>query len=294
MRSVYTLLWASLGSLWLTVGSAQAQTAPQAAPTRTRSSVGAATTGNAATRRAKSPVPPKATAEASEDDEYQTVTTFGITTNTNAGLLGGLVFRQSRRMDTDLFGKPQYRYLSLEVVNVRSPREYSPQNNFGGSSITPGKENYLFVVRPQYGRELALFRRNADEGISVNAIFAVGPSLGIIKPYYVEVSSGNTTRQVPYAQAYSSAENIVGSGSFFKGLGESTLTVGIHAKAALSFELSAFRNNTTGVEIGFLAEMFPKTIIIIPNLDPTAGGREVGNRNFFTSGYVTLFFGSKK
>lgn len=294
MRPGYTVFWIGLTGLWLTVGCALAQTAPQNAPQRTRSVTGSGANGNAATKRTRPVAQPKPATENSDEDDYQTVTTFGITTNTNAGLLGGFVFRQSRRLDGNLFGKPQYRYLSLELVNVKSPREYSPQNNFGTSSITPGKENYLFVLRPQYGRELALFRRNADEGISVNAILAVGPSLGIIKPYYVEVASGTSTRQIPYAQAYNGAESIVGSGSFFKGLGESTLTVGIHAKAAISFELSAFRSNTTGVEIGFLAEMFPKTIIIIPNLDPTAGGREVGNRNFFTSGYVTLFFGSKK
>ena len=293
MRTIYTSMLICIGSLLLTIGGAGAQTAPQGVPSRVRPPVGGST-ANAATRRTRPAPQPKTLTETSDEDEYQTVTTFGITTNTNAGLLGGFAFRQSKRMDGDLFGKPQYRYLSLELVNVRSPREFSPQNNFGTSSITPGKENYLFVLRPQYGRELALFRRNADEGISVNAIVAVGPSLGIIKPYYVEVTAGNSTRQIPYSQAYSGAENIVGSGSFFKGLGESTLTVGLHAKVAVSFELSAFRSNTTGVEIGFLSEIFPKTIVIIPNLDPTAGGREVGNRNFFTSGYVTLFFGSKK
>lgn len=233
-----------------------------------------------------------------DEDNHSTVTTFGITTNTNAGLLGGFVFRQSKRLDGELFGKTQYRYLSVELVNVRHPREISSGNNTG-NSITAGKENYLFVLRPQYGREIALFRRNADEGISVNAILAAGPSLGVIKPYYVEVSSGRTTRQVPYSQVAnptpgSQPEFIVGSGNFFQGLGESSLTVGVHAKAAVSFELSAFRSNTTGVEIGFLAELFPKKIVIVPNTNTAIGDRTVGNRNFFSSGYITLFFGSKK
>ena len=208
------------------------------------------------------------------------------------------MFRQSKRLNGELFGKTQYRYLNVELVNVRHPREISASNN-GGNSITAGKENYLFVLRPQYGREIALFRRNAEEGISVNAILAAGPSLGIIKPYYVEVTAGRTTRQVPYSQVANpipgaQPEFIVGSGGFFQGLGESSLTVGLNAKAAVSFELSAFRNNTTGVEIGFLAEMFPNKIIIVPNTNSNLGGREVGNRNFFTSGYITLFFGSKK
>lgn len=238
--------------------------------------------------------------DGSDEDNFRTVTTFGITTNTNAGLLGGFVFRQSKRLDSELFGKTQHSYISVELVNVKHPREYAAGSNSFGGSFLLGKENYLFVLRPQYGREISLFRRNTDEGISVNAIFAAGPSLGIVKPYYVEVSSGNTTRQVPYSQAIASptaggrSEFVVGSGGFFQGIGQSKLTVGLNAKAALSFELSAFRNNTTGLEIGFLSEMFPNKIVIVPNTNTAVGDRTVGNRSFFTSAYVTLFFGTKK
>ncbi len=231
----------------------------------------------------------------SEDENYQTITTFGITTNTNAGLIGGFAFRQSKRLAGTLFGMPQYRYLSLEVVNVKHPKE-TPVNSTASRYID-GKENYLFVVRPQYGRELKLFQRSGDEGISVSGILAGGPSLGIIKPYYLEVTYGNNTRQVPASQVNGSltptGEVVSGKGNFFQGLGESKITVGLNIKAAVSFELSAFRTNTTGVEIGFLTEVFPNRIVIIPNT-ASGGNRADGNRNFFTSAYITLFFGSKK
>ena len=233
----------------------------------------------------------------SEDENYQTITTFGVTTNTNSGIIGGLVFRQSKLLSGALLGMPQYRYLSVEVVNVRHPKEIPSSLGQFGSRFIDGKENYLFVVRPQYGREVKLFQRSNDEGISVSGILAGGPSLGIIKPYYLEVSSGNNTRQVPASQINGSTkptgESIVGKGNFFQGLGESKLTAGLNVKAALSFELSAFRTNTTGVEIGFLTEVFPNRIIIIPNTAP-GSNRADGNRNFFTSGYITVFFGNKK
>ena len=233
----------------------------------------------------------------SEDDNYHTITTYGITTNTNSGVIAGLSFRQSKILEGTLFGMPQYRYLSVEVVNVKHPKELQSATNSIGSRFISGKENYLFVIRPQYGREVKLFQRTADEGIAVSGILAAGPSIGIIKPYYVEVTSGNTTRQVPASQVNGFAtvqgEAVTGAGSFFQGFGESKLTVGLNVKAALSFELSAFRNNTTGVEIGFLTEVFPNRVVIIPNTTPGAQ-REDGNRNFFTSGYITLFFGSKK
>lgn len=231
-----------------------------------------------------------------DDDNYTSVTTYGVTTNTNAGLLGGFVFRQSKLLSGTLLGKRQFRYLSVELVNVKHPKEYQQQSLNYGSRFVFGKENYLFVLRPQYGREIQLFRRSADEGVAINAIIAAGPSLGIIKPYYVEVqATQQTTRTLPYATAVKQqiAGDIIGAGGFFEGLGESKLTVGLHLKTAVSFELSAFRNNTTGIEVGFLAEAFPKTIIILPNPDPNINP-EVGNRSFFTSGYITLFFGTKK
>ena len=232
-----------------------------------------------------------------DEDNYRTVTTFGITTNTNSGVIGGFSFRQSKQLSGTLLGMPQSRYLSIELVNVKHPKELQSSLSGIGSRFIEGKENYLFVLRPQYGREVKLFQRNSDDGVAVNGILAAGPSLGIIKPYYLEVSYGNNTRTVPASQvnglATATGETVTGSGNFFQGFGQSKLTVGLNVKAALSFELSAFRSNTTGVEVGFLAELFPNKVIIIPNTDPN-GKREDGNRNFFTSGYITLFFGSKK
>ena len=231
-----------------------------------------------------------------QGDNYQTITTFGITTNTNSGILGGISLRQSRRLSAELFGMPQYQYLSVEIVNVKHPKEYAA-SFAAGSRYIRGKENYLFVIRPQYGREVKLFQRDEDEGISVSGILAAGPSIGIIKPYYLDVQSGNNTRSVPASQVNGTTtptgEIVTGAGSIFQGFGESKLTVGLNIKAALSFELSAFRTNTTGVEIGFLTEIFPQRVVIIPNPTPNAD-RADGNRSFFASGYLTLFFGSKK
>ena len=232
-----------------------------------------------------------------EEDDYPVITTFGISTNTNSGIVGGLAFRQSRLLSGTLFGLPQYRYLSVEVVNVKHPKELSSSLNNIGTRYIEGKENYLFVIRPQYGREVKLFQRANDEGVSVSGILAAGPSLAIIKPYYLEVSFGNTSRTVPASQVNGfqtpTGETVTGAGGFFQGFGESKLSVGLNVKAALSFELSTFRSNTTGIEIGFLAEAFPNKILIIPNRSAT-GNREDGNRSFFTSAYLTLFFGSKK
>jgi hypothetical protein len=42
----------------------------------------------------------------SDEDNFQTVTTFGLTTNTNAAILGGFAFRQSKRLVARSLAKP--------------------------------------------------------------------------------------------------------------------------------------------------------------------------------------------
>ncbi len=221
-----------------------------------------------------------------DEERYNSVTTYGITTNTNSGILGGFVFRQSKVLPNLFKGKRQFRYLAVEVVNVKHPKEVQSQTQFTGARFIFGKQNYFFVIRPQYGREIALFTRTADEGIAINGILAAGPSLGLLKPYYVQVQSRpGQVRTEQYDPAKHDQSVIIGAGSFFQGFEKSKINLGANIKAAVSFELSAFRNNMTGLEIGFLAEAFTKEAVIMPFAT---------NRSVFTSGYLTLYFGNKK
>lgn len=225
--------------------------------------------------------------EDSDIEKYNTLSSIGVTTNTNSGILGGVVARHSQSLSGTLFGKQQFRYLALELVNVKHPKELSSQNFVTGSRFTFGKQNYLFVLRPEYGREVMFFNRHSDEGISISGIFAAGPSLGLEKPYIIQFQSRpGVIVSEPYDPVkHAQTELIIGSGNFFQGFDKTKIVPGLHVKGALSFELSSFRDNMTGIEIGFVAETFSRKIVIMPFAE---------NRAFFTSGYVTLYFGNKK
>jgi hypothetical protein len=224
------------------------------------------------------------------EERYKKFTSIGVSTNTNSGILGGAVLRQSTALSSTFMGKSQYRYLALEIVNVKHPKELSTQDFATGARLVYGKENYLFVVRPEYGRELTLFNRHEDEGISISGIVAAGPSLGLEKPYMIQYQTGPgrvvTEPFDPVKHANTSASmGIVGAGGFFQGFGLTKIVPGLHIKTALSFELSAFRENVTGLEIGFIAEAYTRKINIMAYAD---------NRSVYTSGYITLYFGNKK
>jgi hypothetical protein len=226
-----------------------------------------------------------------EEENYTESSCYGINANTNGGILSGGVFKKTKKIDTELWGHRQYRYLAVELVNVKHPKEASVTTGNGGR-FTPGKANYFFVIRPQYGREIVLSSRNADEGISINAILAAGPSIGIVKPYYImyQAKAGRILQEPYDPIKHVNPDAITGAGNFLQGIGDSKINMGVHVKAALNFELSAFRNTSTGLEIGFIGEFFTKKAPIIAVLSSSAEP----NHASFSAAYITLFFGNRK
>lgn len=221
--------------------------------------------------------------EVVDEDNYHSILSFGLTTNTNSGLLGGIAAKKEIVI-INSGGLRQLHYFNLEIVNVNHPKESSVNIGGNGSSFTFGKQNYLFAIRPQYGREFNLFHRSSDGGVTVNGIIAAGPTIGLQKPYYLQIYYG---RGIFVNEIYdpSKTQNIVGTGGFLEGLGESKIIPGVNLKAALNFELDAFRQSNISLEIGFLAEIYQKKVDIMSLTE---------NKNVFTSGYLTIFFGGKK
>lgn len=226
------------------------------------------------------------------EEDYHSSFSVGITTNTNSGLLGGLMFRKTIGSDNNsLHGQSQY--FNLELVNVKHYREGTSQAGGNGRNYVSGKENYLFAVRPQYGREITLFRRSPDGGVNISAILAGGPTLGLLKPYYLDISYTDAgrgkTASVPasanLSSLYTKGFQVFGAGSFFSGFDELSFAPGANLKLAFDIELDAFRQSNISLEVGFLAETYFKSVPIMYAAE---------NRSLFTSGYVTVFFGKKK
>jgi hypothetical protein len=222
-----------------------------------------------------------ALAQDEDDEEYRSEIVYGLNFNTNGGIIGGAIFKYSQALSASM-----YQTFGIEVVNVKHPKELRVSMNNNTNTFIAGKQNYLFAVRPQYGRELVLFRKAPDEGVQINAIAAVGPSLGLVKPYYILYSYSTTdVRSERYNPDRHDPQHIIGTGGMFEGFDELKIVPGIHLKAGLSFELSGFRNSVTGFEVGMMLEKYTSDIVLMPN---------AVNRSFYTSGYLNLFFGSKR
>lgn len=211
------------------------------------------------------------------DKEYM----FGVNKNTNGGLIGGIIFKAGTRIDDT-----QFSFWALEFSNVKNPKEDRYPTVLGNSFIF-GKSNYLYSIRPQYGREIILFKKAPNQGVQVSALAAVGPSFGLIAPYYIEYALNRveTVREQYDAEVHQSIFNILGTGRLFEGIGQSEFAFGANLKAALSFEFGVFRSNATGLELGYMLEGFTKEIPLIPTTE---------NRQLFQSVYFTFFYGFRQ
>lgn len=220
-----------------------------------------------------------------DDEAFRNETSYGINFNSNAGLIGGGFVRSSYFMSERM-----YQFGGLEVVEVKHPKENRVYSYSTGDSFVYGKQNYLFVIRPHYGRELVLFKKAADSGVQVNALGAVGPSVGLLVPYYIRYDYGGTGGFDVRTEQYNPAshrvpENIQGSANVFTGLGEANVNVGLHVKGGLSFEYGRYRESIAGVEVGFMVEAYPKELVIIP---------QTNNNSVFTSVYLNIYYGTRK
>lgn len=220
------------------------------------------------------------------DPEKAKYFSYGLSTNTHSSLIGGLVFRHSTTVQLTEKRKIN-RYMALELINLKHNKELNL--NFL-NRVVVGKKNYLFAIRPEYGREWFFFNQVGDEGIGMSGILAVGPSFGLLKPYYIRynMDNGESPSIVAYdPNTHTDYSKIVGSASIWQGfLTNAKLIPGVHLKTAANFDLNTFGDKVTGIELGFLTEYYFKTPEIMAN-------QITKNSPFFATAYLTLYLGNK-
>ena len=214
---------------------------------------------------------------------------YGLTTNTRSGIIGGFVFRSSIPTNKDI-KKPVNTYLAIEAVNIKHPKEnFSPTPVV--SKYVIGKTNYLFSIRPEYGKEWYMFKKGNEASIGLSGILAVGPSFGIQKPYYIKYGAFNSEKSVLTIydpDVHTDINSISGAAGIWQGfLNNSKIIPGFHVKAATNIDMNTFGDNVTGFELGTVLEFFTKTPeIMTPKL--------VENQRTFVSAYLTLYIGNKR
>lgn len=224
-------------------------------------------------------------AQTQDSYEYNSEFTWGINKNSSGGLIGGFVFKKARKLNERLLET-----FGLEIMNVKHPQEVRKSSRSTGSYFIYGKSNYLYALRLQYGRDLILFTKAPQQGVEIKVVTAIGPSIGIVAPYYIERSVDNSFFQTVKEQydpnnPQHNFNNILGTGNLFQGIGESTIQFGGNVKFGLNFELGTIKSQVTGFEVGFLLDAYLNTITLMPTTT---------NYSLFPTVYFSLFYGNRK
>ena len=135
-----------------------------------------------------------------------------------------------------------------------------------------------------------LFQKAPQQGVEIKAVFAAGPTIGVVAPYYIERSVDGSGLQTVKEQYDPNNPDhvygkILGNGGFFYGLGESKIQMGGNLKAALNFETGVLKSQVTGFEVGFLLDAYTKKVIMVLTAK---------NYAIYPTIFLTLFYGSRK
>ncbi len=222
-----------------------------------------------------------ASAQTQDSYDYNSEFIWGINKNSSGGLIGGFVFKKARKISDKVLET-----FGFEIVNVKHPQEVRRSSQFTGNFFIFGKSNYLYAIRPQYGRDFIFFKKAPQQGVEVKLVLAAGPSIGLLAPYYIERRTDvfNTTRHQPYTEDIP-YNDILGTGNLFEGVSESKIQIGANFKAAVNFELGTMKSQVTGFEAGFLVDAYANKIILMPSAP---------NRSVFPTVFFTLFYGNRK
>lgn len=237
----------------------------------------------------------------SDEQSYSKEFVFGINFNDQGGLLGGASIRSSRVLDDR-----NLRFWMVEGVMLKNIGKELREPTVAGGSYIKSKTNYAFVLRPSFGLQHVVFRKAAESGVQVNGLVSVGPSFGLLMPYYITYdytyahNGGNiiinlSTDDIVTEQYSPTKHNveraILDHGPLFSGIGQTKVVPGAHIRGGLSFEYGRYRDAVAGLEVGFLLEAFTKRMVILAP-DPNLSEDKL-NRQFFPSVYLTIYFGHR-
>ncbi len=132
--------------------------------------------------------------------------------------------------------------------------------------------------------------KSNKNGIAVSAIYGGGLSLGLIKPYYIQVrdvTTGNL-KDIKYDDdntLFLNATSIEGGSGIGKGFNELKINPGLHAKAALRFDHGKYNDMLSAIELGINVEYYTQTVnqMVLSK-----------DRRLFFNGYIAITFGRRK
>ncbi len=208
---------------------------------------------------------------------------FGVQLRTNGyGVFYELGKRRSPRF-TNLYT------VELTEIKHRKEDKIGGAENFFSNSYIYGKENNFYQLKLGYGQQYILGQKGNKNGVAITLNVNGGLSMGLLKPYYLQVLDSNgSEKTIRYSEdtvAFLDRGAIVGGGGFTKGWGELKLKPGVFVRSALRFDFGRYNEKVNALEVGISLEYYAQKIPILLLNDP---------KGLYFQGHVAYVFGGRK
>lgn len=195
------------------------------------------------------------------------------------------------------------RYWSASFGDIRHSRERRENpdrvnvvNNRVSRAYVFGKQNQLYALRFGFGQKRLLSEKARERGVAIGYSYEFGPSLGLVKPYYLEIERNDAE---PLDVRYTGDNldvfvgnqiNVFGASAWTVGLDEIGLRPGVHAKFATHFGFGAYDETAKSLEAGIMGDFFLGNTDIMVESELTPG---VSNPPVYLSLFINLQIGKR-
>jgi hypothetical protein len=181
----------------------------------------------------------------------------------------------------------------FELNEKHDPKEHhisATSDGINFSSVVPYKLNNLYEFKIAIGQQHLIGGKGNKNGVAVTALYTGGVTIGMLKPYYLDVQNQITgaTSTKTYAQLAtdtSEGDYITGASGFTVGWGNLTIKPAVNARQAMRFDYGRLNQTVTAIECGLTEEYYFSKIPLV---------YMVKQRAFFFNAYVQIMFGSRK
>ncbi len=226
-----------------------------------------------------------------DDVVYKREFNIGIKAHTNGfGLAAHWVKIHS------IFKKTVYEF---ELMDLRHPREVRQQSIHASGRTTSrgyvfGKENSFYNLNVSIGRMKSLAEKARKSGVGVHMYYGVGVSLGILKPYHLDLIYDYVPGSVLDVRSESFNEEngslftneryIYGASGFTYGLNKVRIKPGGQAKFAFVFDWASYNEFVKALEVGVMLNVYTGRVPIMLTED---------NQFIFPNLYIKLMLGKR-
>ncbi len=200
------------------------------------------------------------------------------------------------------------RFFNIEIAEIKHPKEFRQSFDFRvpsagriSRSFIYGKQNNLYALHGGIGEKRYFSEKALNRGLAVGISYSAGPTLGLLKPYYLDIIRYREPDFTSFfvrsesfseenADKFLDINSIYGASGLTRGLNEMSIAPGAHAKFAVHLDWGAFDEFVKSVEAGVMVDAFFRNM---PIMVESAQFPNTENQMLFINLFINLQFGKR-